>query len=181
MITSEYLTSTPLRQAMSSVWYPGFIPNVPDLLVFRLPNEIRRNEAGRPLNNAYKIIFVETPGDRRVVEESLDTPLTLRGNVVDFRVTIDRPNARRSSFPAQRDTRVLLYVPPEEGWPHFVLTMLARNTPGEGMARDRYGWDAFSTEGGAQDHMTWMVGQIKRDHSGKLDIRIVTPDITKFS
>lgn len=37
------MATLPLRDSMPSVWYPGYLPGMPDLLVFRFPPEMRRS------------------------------------------------------------------------------------------------------------------------------------------
>lgn len=171
------LASLPLRESMPSVWYPGYLPRMPDLLVFKFLPEMRRS-GHEGLNATYKVIFVETVGDRRAVEDALDKPVTVQGRAIDFRPTIDRTNARRSSLPSG-DSGLLLHVPPEEGWPYFVVSVLPWNKSGMGFARDRYGWDAFGTEDEALGHMTRL--HMRKPIEARAKTRIVTPDISKYS
>lgn len=130
------------------------------------------------MNATYKVIFVETVGDRRAVEDALDKPVAVWESGVDFRPTIDRTNARKSSLPPG-DGGLLLHVPPEEGWPCFVVSVLPWNKSGMGLARDRYGWDAFGSEDEALAHMTELY--MRNPIEIRAKIRIVTPDTSKYS
>ncbi|ATR20215.1 Hypothetical protein RMHFA_05601 [Roseomonas mucosa] len=150
---ADYFARTPLREVMPSLWYPTMMPDTPTLLLFRRPEFVRRMEQFSGDPGPYHIVYVETAGDRKVVKESLEKPLSVTGGFVDLRKTIDRPNTRRSSYPPGRDLKVLLHPPSEAGWPWLVVVMLSRNLPNEGMGRDRYSWDAFDTEAEALDHL----------------------------
>lgn len=166
----ELLTTTPLRQIAPSVVYPGFLPDLPDLYVLRLPPVLWRAGAGSALNDRYKVVFVECDAERRDVECGLDMPLRLSKGMLDFRLTIDRVMARPSGRP-RGEGCCSLYVPPVPGWPCLVVCRLHANIPDAGMARQRYGYDAFDDEEAALDHMARMAATYFPPGM-KLDVRV---------
>lgn len=163
------VASIPLGQLAEHVWYPGFEPGLPDLMVLRMREGLRTE------GNAYRTVFVETEGDRRAVLEALGMPLRMAGGAVHFAATIDRPMVRRSTLPPG-DMRVCLYEPPASDWPYVVVTVLNRNTPGLGMARERYGWDWFATEEAAHRHLAGMMAATNAAMPGS--VRISVPGLS---
>lgn len=177
--TSEFierLRHTPLREFVPHVWYPGYMPGLPDLLLLRLPPELQHPGEGQPITLAHKICIVEDEGNRRVVEDSLAKPIPFEAGVINWRLSLDRVMARRSSRP-RGDMAVLMYAPPEEGWPWLIVTALPFNAPGEGFARERYAWEAFADEAGAQAHML----KLRQMHPPGVEAPIVYPDRSKTS
>jgi hypothetical protein len=149
------LKTEPLRKIAPSVWYPGYMPGLSDLLVMRMPPALH-HQSLTGLNREMRVLFVENETDRKWALRCLDRPVDVQGQAVNFRVGIDKINMRPSTLPRSDQAGVLLYVPPEPDWPHFVLTVLSKNAPDAGLARQRYGWDAFPDEASAQDHMVKM-------------------------
>ena len=153
---SDFLAHTPLRDVMPSLWYPRMLPNTPSLLLLRRTGAMSRVQpvVGDP--GPYHLVFVESDGDRRVVDEALENPIDVSNGIADFCKTIDRPNMRRSSFPPTGNLGVLLYGPKAEGWPWLILVMLPRNQVNMGYGRERYTWDAFDSKEEALDHLRMM-------------------------
>lgn len=171
----EILATTPFRELAPSAWYPGFLPGLPDLLVLSLPRPLR-NRGGSPVNAAHKLLFVENEEERRMVEDALDKPIPVRGNVVDFRNSIDRAHARPSAMRVSRDAGILHYAPPVPGFPWWVVTAMPFNMPGMGLARDRYGYAGFATDQEAQDHIADLAYMCGLNAGPGGNLRVVTPD-----
>ncbi len=152
----------PLQDLSPALWYPARRPGTPDLLVFRYHPLVRMAHATEHpvVNDRYFVIFVETAGDLAYVAKAMARPVgRRRDGTLDFDGGIGKPNHRRSELPFDGIYSVVMYAPAQPGWPSIVVACLPRAAPGEGYARDRYGWDAFATEQDAMDHMTMMSGR----------------------
>ena len=157
-----------LGELAEHVWYPGYMSGLPDMLVLGVPE-------GLDEDGPFRAVFVETEQDRREVLDALGKPLRMVGGRVHFAETIDRPMVRRSTLPPG-DMRVCLYEPPEPDWPYVVVTVLNRNTPGLGMARERYGWDWFPNEEAAHRHLAGMMAATHAAMPGS--VRISVPGLS---
>lgn len=154
------LTSRPFRETSRSRWYPGYARGAPDLLVIELPEAIRR-PVGNPSGQTFKVVFSENGSDRRLAEEMMDLPLKVDpSGAIDMRLTIDRVSRRPSSAPTSRNLLILHFLSPEEGWPHYIVTKLPSQAPGQGFGRERYAYETFMDRESAEAH----VAKLERQH-----------------
>ena len=167
----DRMGAVPLGELMPWVWYSDPNGIGPDLLVGRKPAYMLPAGCEVKLGDQYKIVFVETPGDRRYAEDALRKPLVVRGGVVHFEESIDKTNMRPSTIPP-RAAALVLYEPPADGWPWYFLGRLPFNIPRSLFGRQRYSNDAFRSEAEALHHVE---NATKLLRVGGISINLKTP------
>ncbi|NKQ73425.1 hypothetical protein C3Y89_24290 [Rhizobium sp. UPM1132] len=109
----------PIKDWLPTVWYPGYLEGMPDLLVGKLPDEFQRTATDR-----WKIWIVENQNERKALLDALDKPAPMRGNAVDF---MSGPDAAVSKVDRSRHYGKMmggLYPAPGDagpGWPWITM------------------------------------------------------------
>jgi hypothetical protein len=118
--------------------YPGYMPDLPDVLLLRRPPALRTSEL---LAGKYAIQICETPQELFAVQKWAKEPahvITVGGRrTVDLRGPLGPPGASPMAWIAG-------YAPPEHGWPWLVVARVPEPQPG--FARGIYATDVFSIE-----------------------------------
>lgn len=104
--------AAPTNSWLPTVWYGGYLPDMPDLCVGRLPIEM---SSARP--SPWKIWIVESPRERKHLLRALEKPIARRGGAIDFRAELDAA----VSAPGRGDPFLGLYPPLEPGWPWITI------------------------------------------------------------
>lgn len=136
------MTQSVPQPVEASIVYPGYLPDLPDLVVMRRPPWARTREL---LLGAYALQICETPAELLAVQDWLQRPCPLR-ELPDGRKALD---LRGPLGPAGRGGAAWTagYVPPEGGWPWLVVVRLPFPDPTlGGLARELYATDAFQSE-----------------------------------
>ncbi|MEP9349991.1 hypothetical protein [Xanthobacter sp. KR7-225] len=132
--------SRAIRAWMPIVWYDRYSSNLPDICVGEWPAIYARSAAKR-----WKIWFVDTPGERRALDQMLDRPARFANGVPDFRAGPDLV----TSAPSRGEPFLALYPPPKAGWPWITV----RSMPGSPIAlRHRYIWECEEAAADALAH-----------------------------
>ena len=127
-----------LRQVIDTLWYPSPESGQPDVLLVRLPPP--------PDGPGFSAVFAETSADRRVVEETLDGPISMTDGTINMRKTFERTMSRVSKLPPTGLVSLNLMHPKSPGWPYLVVSVAGRNFKGQGLGRDRYAYEVYETE-----------------------------------
>ncbi|MGQ3672048.1 hypothetical protein ACT6QG_06595 [Xanthobacter sp. TB0136] len=136
----------PLASWLPTVWYPGFLRGMPDLLVGRWPDVFRR-PAG---NESYKVWFVCSPRERQALLDALSRPVPTKGGALDFRAGPDAAVTGAVDI----DDFVGLYASPGAEWPWITVTSTTLPAGSSaGLARGRFAWDSDETEAGTLDRI----------------------------
>lgn len=109
----------PIKNWLPTVWYPGYLKNMPDLLVGKLPDEFQRTETDR-----WKIWIVENNKERKALLTALDKPVPMRGDAVDFRSGPDAPVSKVDRSRSYGRMMTGLYPPPVDAgacWPWITM------------------------------------------------------------
>ncbi|KAB0679680.1 hypothetical protein [Aureimonas leprariae] len=148
--TDKLDLTQPLSAWMPTLWYPGYMDGMPDLLIGRLPASFEQ---------PFKLFYVETPGERAALLAALEKPIRMTDGVINFRDGPDRTCSRRSRLRVS-DLTVYLYPPSEPGWPFFLVTAypdtVVREVGPQEFGRERYTIEHFSTEEEATAFMVQM-------------------------
>jgi len=137
----------PVRNWLPVMIYPGYAPDLPDLVVGILPTVMV--PPGRPGGNI-KVWIVESPEENDALQAALDRPISLRNGYLDFKESLDC-HVNASSRYARNIAMV--YVPPFDDWPWIVLfrwpEAIGRDVQAQ---RGRYTYEIFYSEGEARTY-----------------------------
>lgn len=136
----EFNLADPVRNWLPVVIYPGFRLGLPDIVLGKLPEQLKEM-AGTP----YKSWIIENPKEAAILERKLSEPLpvTAEGHL-DFISGPDAAVRKKSARPivsGPADVPMMLYSPPEEGWPYLLLICWPMHN--DDIERGRYTWEPF--------------------------------------
>lgn len=134
----------PIYEWLPTRTYAGFRPDLPDLVLGRLPEPV-----SIAVGRAFKGWIIESAAERAALEAALAQPIPQpEPGRLNFKAGPDASCAARSVGPAF----LALYASPEEGWPLQLLSSFApereRRTR---IQRDRYVWETFATPAQAEE------------------------------
>jgi hypothetical protein len=151
---STYFTD-PITTWMKTAIYVAYMPGLPDIIVGRMPADLAGTH-----RSPWKTWICETSKEKNKVLSLLAKPCPITNGALDFIRGPDGALSRPASgmtFGGRNSVSVALYEPPESGWPWIILTSVPCKVPG--LARGRYGWDAFSTEAEAMAFAKRLLGR----------------------
>lgn len=156
--------SAPVAAWLPTVWYGGYLPDMPDLCVGRLPPEMR---AGRA--SPWKIWIVESPRERKLLLRALEKPVALRAGAIDFRAELDAA----TGAPGRGDAFLGLYAPPAPDWPWITIGRWPPQIGAAmgGLARGVYSTETDDSEAAALDRLSRLGAMVSAVSGSGLPIR----------